>query len=310
MFLHVRVGPNHCAYARVCVLCSVAPTTSSTMTDATEQQATYAAAAAECEDPFPEEGGVAIGTSNAVTGIDTSAEKHPGADDRLIGQPTREQKQEGDVEIPPGWWGLMWARRPNKREVKPSRNNDGTALLLTRVPNDAAGVVQFSVQHFSGRKVELGEKAMTQMDENAKLVAGKLAMTWNQYEDPNVNLTLLKDWAFLDDAPDDIHEFCLKEETADGSVKKQRESYWVFKGRANTDNALDEWLERFKPGSEIDSGTGAEGSKAATVRAEKHGGSGDRWRPYAGSSKGRSWDQEDSAWGKSSWSKQPDASHE
>ena len=277
------------------------------MIDEPQQGATYADLAVNEEVSRIQDVQETIGTHHGVTCHGTSDDKHPGADDRTIGEPKPDKQeegdvQEGDVDVPEGWYGLAFARHPNKNGVKPSKSDDGTALLLTRVAKDAPGDAEFKVQHFSGRKVDLGEKAMIEMDENAKLVGkDKLAMTWKQYYDPKVHLTLLRNCGFGDDAPEEIHgKICLKEETADGSVERQRLSFWVFKGKATTENALQEWKDLFKPVPKIASGTGAEGSTAVTVRAGNCGG---RSSPYAARPAASSWDQTGAgAWGSSnSW---------
>ena len=70
-------------------------------------------------------------------------------------------------------------------------------------------------------------------------------------------------------------------------------------------NPLDEWLELFKPGNDIDSETNAE-SSTTPVRAGKYGGGkggrgGNRNGPYATGSTAWSWNAKDEWDAKSQW---------
>ena len=309
MFLHVRVGSSHYAYAHVFAL-SVRPRLP-TMAEA-QQQAPYTAAVPGCEAPFPSEEAVPSAIGNDVNGAGTSGERHPGADDRKIGQlpeieEEEEEEEEEDEEDFAGWWVLAWARRPNKDGVTPEKNEDGTALLLTRVPNDGSGVKQYEVRHFNGRKASRPQTVETVMDQYARLVGeGQLAMSWNQnqYNDPAIHLTKGTKFVVADVEYDDIH---LKETTDDtgGGTTSKRQSYWVFADKPRMANPRDEWLELFKPGNDIDSETNAE-SSTTPVRAGKYGGGkggrgGNRNGPYATGWTAWSWNAKDEWDAKSQW---------
>ena len=285
MFLHVRVGSSHYAYAHVFAF-SVRPRLP-TMAEA-QQQAPYTAAVPGCEPPFPIEEAVRSEIGNDVNGDGTSGEGHPGADDRKIGQPQEKEEEEEEEKDKSGWWLLKLARRPNKEGVKPEPNEDGTALLLTRVPNDESGVEQYTVQHFSGRNAIRGTKVETVMNQNATLVGkGRLAMKWVQYDDPYVHLTMGTKYVVADG---EYYDLYLKEETDEtlGEKTRQRESYWVYEGQPRMANALDEWKERFFPRTDKDSGNYA-ASSTTPVRAGNNGGGKGGWGPYATKSEGWSW---------------------
>ena len=297
MFLHVRVGSSHYAYAHVFVQTMISSPIP--MTAEAPQQAPYTADVPVHDDPFPVEDAVVSARCNDGKGDGTSEYRHPAADDRNIGEPKKAEEEEEEEEKEKeedfeGWWVLKLARRPNKGWVKPSPNEDGTALLLTRVPNDGSGVKQYKVQHFSGRNAIRGTTVEKVMKENATLVGkGRLAMTWVQYGDPDVHLTMGTKYVVADG---EYYDLYLKEETneARGETTRERESYWVFEGKPLKDNALDEWKERFFPGTDKDSETKA-ASSTTPVRAGNNGGGKGGWGPYATGSKGCSWNL-DTTW--------------
>ena len=191
-----------------------------------------------------EKGHDATSTENHECAEEGSDVNHADAADRCIG----EEKQ-AFVERFEGWWLLAWSKNSNTSEGVVTKDNNGTALLFTAV-QDGSGD-EFVVRHFNGKRVDNPETVEIVMDKNAKIAGkGKLAMTWNQYDYPDVLFTLDTDgWGF-----DEIH---LKEETEEkyGEEGKRRESDWVWRGKAehkDGHNVLREYYNRFHPSKDFD----------------------------------------------------------
>ena len=191
-----------------------------------------------------EKGHDATSTENHECAEEGSDVNHADAADRCIG----EEKQ-AFVERFEGWWLLAWSKNSNTSEGVVTKDNNGTALLFTAV-QDGSGD-EFVVRHFSGRRVLNPQTVEIVMDKNAKIAGkGKLAMTWNQYDYPDVLFTLDTDgWGF-----DEIH---LKEETEEkyGEEGKRRESDWVWRGKAehkDGHNVLRAYYNRFHPSKDFD----------------------------------------------------------
>ena len=223
-----------------------------------------------------EKGHDATSTENHECAEEGSDVNHADAADRCIG----EEKQ-AFVERFEGWWLLAWSKNSNTSEGVVTKDNNGTALLFTAV-QDGSGD-EFVVRHFNGKRVDNPETVEIVMDKNAKIAGkGKLAMTWNQYDYPDVLFTLDTDgWGF-----DEIH---LKEETdiKYGDERKRRENYWVWRGKADHkdgENVLREYYNHFHPSKHFDTlkddadagsttavvGAVSTGSSARHQRQEEH----------------------------------------
>jgi hypothetical protein len=223
-----------------------------------------------------EKGHDATSTENHECAEEGSEVHHADAYDRCSG----EEKQ-AFVERIEGWWLLEWSKDSNTHEGVVTKDNNGTALLFTAV-QDGSGD-EFVVRHFSGRRVLNPQTVEIVMDKHAKIAGkGKLAMTWNQYKDPDVIFTLVTDGPGFDG----IH---LKEQTdiKYGEERKRRESYWVWRGKAehkDGENVLREYYNRFHPSKHFDTlkddadagsttavvGAVSTGSSARHQRQEEH----------------------------------------
>ena len=154
-----------------------------------------------------------------------------------------------DVVKYEGWWELVISKNPNTADGVVAKDENGTVLLFTYVRDSGN---EFRVQHFNGKNIQRAKWVETVMDQTAKIIEGdKLAMTWKQYYDPDVIFTRF----------DDGKKMCLKEETDQrgGAKKKQRESTWVYRGKAeNLDGgALRKYYELFKPSVNFDAANNA-----------------------------------------------------
>ena len=173
-----------------------------------------------------------------------------------------------DVEKYEGWWELVKSKYRNTADgvVKPDGNN--TVLLFTYVCGSGN---EFRVQHFHGKKIQCAKTVETVMDQTAKIIEGdKLAMTWKMYDDPDVIFTPSEKIFDGDARFDGEKKMCLKEETDEsgGAKEKQRESIWVYRGKAENlggeKNALRKYYELFKPFVNFDAANDAATTTHAT----------------------------------------------